>query len=115
MVQKSKSFKKKKPIVLAKAKLFKPAKSKKPTTEEKEKLREMKSLLATISRGKHMWESTFDAITSPVLILTADYEIKRANRALAKAAATDVRSTIKQKCYVVLAGRDSPCEACPLK
>lgn len=84
------------------------------TQGEAKKLKAMESLVATISRGKHMWEATFDALTSPVLILGSDYEIKRANKAAAKAMHLDVRDTIHKTCYKELAGRDSPCEACPL-
>jgi len=61
-----------------------------------------------------MWEATFDAITSPVLILTSDYIIKRANLALANAAVSDVRQTVGKRCYEVLANRKIPCKECPL-
>lgn len=75
----------------------------------------LKKLLDTISRGKYMWESTFDAINDPVMIVSSDYVIQRANRAAANVAEIDVRKMIHKTCYQVLAGLSSPCSACPLQ
>ena len=61
-----------------------------------------------------MWESTFDAITNPVMIVSNDYSILRANKAAAKGADIDVRGMIGQTCFETLAGRDDPCPGCPL-
>jgi two-component system NtrC family sensor kinase len=79
------------------------------------KVHELEVLLATISQGKYMWESTFDAIADPVLIVGLSYKIVRANRTAASAANTDVRSLIGTICYESLAGRKEPCEGCPLE
>lgn len=80
-----------------------------------QKMKELESLIQTISRGKYMWESTFDAITSPVTIISTDYSIQRANKAAASAAKIDVRQLIGKKCYEILAGFSEPCRGCPLK
>lgn len=79
------------------------------------KINELEKLVETISKGKYMWESTFDAIASPVMIVSEDYQIQRANKAAAFDAHVNVREMIGKKCYEVLAGFDQPCENCPLK
>lgn len=79
-----------------------------------EKIAELEALIRTISMGKYMWESTFDAITNPVMIVSPDYKILRANRAAARAAKVDVRKITGTICYQTLAGSDKPCPGCPL-
>lgn len=82
---------------------------------EQDKIKELETLVETISRGKYMWESTFDAITNPVMIVSDKYQILRANRAAAAAAKTDVRKMAGETCYKILAGNDQPCSGCPLQ
>lgn len=84
-------------------------------TDLSKRLQELEDLVGILSRGKYMWESTFDAITDPVSIISEQYSIERANIAMAKVAGCDIRQIIKKKCYEVFAGRDSPCEGCPAK
>lgn len=43
--------------------------------EAESRLKELEDLVAILSRGKYMWESTFDAITDPVSIISKDYTI----------------------------------------
>lgn len=80
-----------------------------------ERTRRLENLIEIISRGKYMWESTFDAITSPVQIVSKDYEISRANLTLAEVSAKDITAIIGKRCYEAFAGRKAPCEGCPLK
>ena len=75
----------------------------------------LEELVEIISRGKYMWESTFDAITAPVQIVTRDYDIVRANLTLASVCEKDIASIIGHKCYEAFAGRSEPCEGCPLQ
>jgi len=75
----------------------------------------LEDLVEIISRGKYMWETTFDAITAPVQIVSSDYEIVRANLALAAVAGREITSVVGGRCYEVFAGRSDPCEGCPLK
>lgn len=82
---------------------------------DQKRIKDLEQLVKTISRGKYMWESTFDAITSPVMIVSSDYRILRANLAAATASSIDVRAMIGSLCYQTLAGFDSPCPGCPLK
>src|SRR3989338_10958912 len=83
--------------------------------EQSRTIKELESLVETISRGKYMWESTFDAITDPVMIVSRDYTIKRANLAAANAAKIDVRTLVGKRCFESLAGRSVPCRGCPLQ
>lgn len=78
-----------------------------------DRVQELEHLVDVLSRGKYMWESTFDAITDPVSIISPQYDIQRANLAMARVANRDIRMMVGQKCYTVFAGRDSPCQGCP--
>ena len=79
-----------------------------------ERVKRLEELVEIISRGKYMWESTFDAITSPVQIVSEEFEILRANLSLAAAGGKEIASIIGKKCYESFAGRDLPCVGCPL-
>jgi signal transduction histidine kinase len=83
-------------------------------TALRSRMEKLEDLIEIISRGKYMWESTFDAITAPVQIVSGDYEIVRANLALAAVGGKDIASVIGRKCFEAFAGRDTPCEGCPL-
>jgi two-component system, NtrC family, sensor kinase len=77
------------------------------------RIRELEQLTDLLSRGKYLWESTFDAIHDPVSIIDKQYRIQRANLALAARVGVDIRNVIGRHCYDVFAGRDAPCEGCP--
>lgn len=79
-----------------------------------ERARRLEELVEIISRGKYMWESTFDAITAPVQIVSCDFDIARANLSLAAASGKDIANIIGKKCFMQFAGRDGPCDGCPL-
>ncbi len=78
------------------------------------KLNKLKVLFDVVERAKYIWESTFDAIINPVMIVDRDYQIQRANVAIAEAVEKDVRSLIGKTCYKVFAGHSEPCQGCPL-
>ena len=82
--------------------------------ELSEKNRKLEELVSILSRGKYIWESTFDAITSPVLVVSGNYDILRANLSAARVADMNIRDMIGQKCYAAFAGRESVCDGCPL-
>jgi len=84
-------------------------------TEKSEDLRELRDLFAVVSEGKKAWEATFDAILDPVLVVTKNYRISRANLAAAASAGTHVRELIGKNCYEVFAKSDRPCEGCPMR
>src|SRR3990167_4005593 len=86
-------------------------KSQKVAHLNRSKLRE---LLNIVEKAKYIWESTFDAILNPVMIVDRSYRIQRANVALAEAVHQNVKKLIGKNCYQVFAKRNSPCKGCPL-
>ena len=72
-------------------------------------------LIDIISRGKYQWQATFDAISDPVMIVSSDFRIVRANLGMAGIAGQDIRNTIGKKCFSVFAGRKSKCTGCPIE
>jgi two-component system, NtrC family, sensor kinase len=57
---------------------------------------------------KSQWEATFDAITRPLSLVDANYNIVRCNKAFSQ------KSIVGKKCYEVLFKRTSPCMNCHL-
>ena len=82
--------------------------------ELKGQVDKLDELFQIVSRGKYMWESTFDAITQPVQIVDSDFNIERANLSIAAISDGKISDYPGKKCYQVFAGREEPCEACPL-
>lgn len=75
---------------------------------------ELQRLLEVIERAKQMWQATFDAIRDPVIIISQDFDIERANLSTSKMSGTDIKGIIGKKCYKAFAGRENICEGCPL-
>lgn len=75
----------------------------------------LEKLVAIISRGKYQWEATFDAITAPVMIVSRDYRIERANVAIAVVSSKNITEVVGNRCYEIFAGRKSVCDGCPLE
>jgi signal transduction histidine kinase/GAF domain-containing protein len=63
--------------------------------------------------AKREWERTFDAISEPIA-LQEGFVIRRANTAYAKQVGLPITDVPGQTCHKILAGRDAPCEGCPL-
>lgn len=82
--------------------------------EPPQNLAELQDLFSIVESGKRIWESTFDAIVDPVLIVTSDYQIERANRAAAASANLDVRELVGKRCYEAFAKGSKPCQLCPM-
>ncbi|HEY8271162.1 MAG TPA: histidine kinase dimerization/phospho-acceptor domain-containing protein, partial [Pseudobdellovibrionaceae bacterium] len=59
---------------------------------------------------KKQWEATFNAVSDPVAIIDANYNIIQANSAIASQ--HSVGSVMGKKCFEILYGRQSPCEHC---
>jgi two-component system NtrC family sensor kinase len=66
-----------------------------------------------ISRAKKEWERTFDALDEPIALMDG-FLIRRANNAYAKHVRLSVKDLPGKTCHRVFAGRDTPCEGCPL-
>lgn len=78
----------------------------------KDELKDAKELIDIISRGKYQWQTTFDTITDPVLIITKNFDVVRANIAFARIANVDIKEIIGKKCYKYLAESENPCDGC---
>jgi len=76
---------------------------------------ELKDLFAVVEEGKRVWEATFDAIVDPVMIISQDFRIQRANLAAAQSAQMHVRDLIGKTCFESFAKRDSQCPGCPMQ
>lgn len=75
---------------------------------------DLHQLLQIITRAKYTWESTFDAILDPVLIIDQNFVIERANLGAAGRAEQPIQDVIGKKCFDVFAGRKDICPGCPL-
>lgn len=53
------------------------------------------------------WEKTFDGFGDPIAVVDSSLQVLRGNRSFS----TALR---KRKCYETFAGRESPCEGCPV-
>jgi len=93
------------------------AEDKKKSSSERsaQTFEELQDLFAVVEEGKRVWETTFDAIVDPVLIVTKDYQIQRANLASAESVKVDVRQLVGKKCFEVFAKRKAPCVGCPME
>lgn len=78
------------------------------------RISELEKLLQIIERAKQMWQTTFDAIRDPVVIISENFDVERANLSTATINDSDIKEMIGKKCYRVFAGRNKICEGCPL-
>ncbi len=78
------------------------------------RIQELESLVKILSRGKYLWEATFDAIVEPVTIVDSKFNLQKANLAFAAASNEPVQKIIGKKCFQVFAKRKSPCSQCPM-
>lgn len=92
-----------------------PSDTKNEKVSVNDRVEKLERLVEIISKGKYQWESTFDAIASPVMIVTGDYIIERANYAFADHCRLDITEVAGRVCYELFAERDEPCEGCPLQ
>ncbi len=69
-----------------------------------------------VSRAQKGWESTFNAVPDPILLIDTDHQVLlQNNRPLPQIvfdAAPDGRA---QRCYAMLYGRNAPCPDCPME
>jgi two-component system NtrC family sensor kinase len=68
-----------------------------------------------VSRAQKGWESTFNAVPDPILLIDTDHQVLlRNNRPLPKIVFDADPDNGAQKCYALLYGRNAPCPDCPL-
>ena len=73
------------------------------------------SLLHFVENLKRQWVAAIDALVDPLVIISADYTIQKANLAMAQLAGASVKDVIGQRCHKVFSGRATPCPGCKLK
>ena len=72
-------------------------------------------LIRFVENLKQQWVSTIDALVDPLMIVTKDYKIHKANKSLARMAGTNVKDLIGSPCYKAFANREKPCSGCKMK
>jgi two-component system NtrC family sensor kinase len=90
-------------------------KVKKPPPKDIETIQSLQKLFNVVERGKFMWESTFDAILDPVIIVGGDFHIIRANLAAARRSGRTIQELVGRRCFEAFAGRPAICPHCPLE
>ncbi len=72
------------------------------------------ALLREERQVRSEWEQTVDAVSDPICLLTPDFRIVRANQAYIDMFGLDHEQCVGHACFVEVAGRESPCQGCPL-
>src|SRR5262245_43891609 len=78
--------------------------------------------MVLVSVAKRQWESTFDAISEPLMIVDEQYVIRRANLALADELGSAIQRVVGRRCHEVRADSSralsgagqAPCTGCPV-
>lgn len=68
-----------------------------------------------MQQGLQQWEETFNAINEPLFILSKDYRIIRANKAIERYINESISYILGKKCYNVFKKTDSICDKCLIK
>ncbi|MCG5055853.1 MAG: PAS domain-containing protein [Myxococcales bacterium] len=79
--------------------------------------------MVLVSVAKRQWERTFDAISEPLMIIDAQYVVRRANLALADDLGAPVQAVVGRRCHELRAessrafpgAREGPCASCPVE
>jgi PAS domain S-box-containing protein len=72
-------------------------------------------LFEQVSRGKHEWEATFDALSDGIFIFDRSGILRRANRAAASLEGAPVSELIGRRCCALLQGiEDDTCRVIPV-
>ena len=66
-----------------------------------------------VRRSAEEWERTFASVPEIVLVIGADYNVARANRAAAKCLGQTPAELVGRKCYRLIHGTDGPPDHCP--
>ncbi len=65
-----------------------------------------------VEQLKRQWLETIDSLPDPLMVVSGDYKISRANAEVARIAGKPIKQIIGKTCYKIFAGRNSPCEGC---
>ena len=72
-------------------------------------------LYKQVSRAKDEWESTFMAVTDPILLVDTDYNVLLHNGRLPAEMQGFWDKALSRKCFAKLHGRNEPCPDCPIQ
>lgn len=72
-------------------------------------------LYKQVSRAKDEWESTFMAVTDPILLVDTDYNVLLHNGRLPAEMKGFWNQALSRKCFAMLHGRTEPCPECPIQ
>ena len=71
------------------------------------------NLIQLLECSRSEWEKALDTIDDLITIHDADFNIIRANMAVARRFNVDIREVIGKKCYMIFHGTDEPWPTCP--
>lgn len=72
-------------------------------------------LYRQVSRTTKQWEETFNAVTDPIFLVDANYNILRHNDRFTPEISRHWQQSLVNKCYSRLHGRDAPCPVCAME
>ncbi|MFZ2948603.1 MAG: ATP-binding protein [Desulfuromonadaceae bacterium] len=72
-------------------------------------------LYKQVSRAKDEWESTFMAVTDPIMLVDTDYNVLLNNGRLPAEMQSFWDQALGRKCFAKLHGRTEPCRECPIQ
>jgi two-component system NtrC family sensor kinase len=72
-------------------------------------------LYKQVSRAKDEWESTFMAVTDPIMLVDTDYNVLLHNGRLPAEMQSFWDQALGRKCFAKLHGRTEPCQDCPIR
>jgi len=72
-------------------------------------------LYKQVSRAKDEWESTFMAVTDPIMLVDTDYNVLLHNGRLPAEMQNFWDQALGRKCFAKLHGRTEPCHDCPIQ
>jgi two-component system NtrC family sensor kinase len=72
-------------------------------------------LYKQVSRAKDEWESTFMAVTDPIMLVDTDYNVLLHNGRLPAEMQDFWDKSLGRKCFAKLHGRTEPCQDCPIQ
>jgi len=72
-------------------------------------------LYKQVSRAKDEWESTFMAVTDPIMLIDTDYNVLLHNGRLPAELKSFWDKAISRKCFAKLHGRAETCPECPIQ
>jgi PAS domain S-box-containing protein len=78
-----------------------------------ERTAQLEEVFKKMQKAKKQWERTFDAVPDQIMLLDADFNIVRINKAAAEALGKDPSDLIGRKCYHLVHNTNSPPTFCP--